>query len=102
MGLAVRQPNAFHASVVISDEPNEPFGFAQIPLDGISADSYDFTNGVLQLFSANHAVDTLRLNDQSSDSIEVQSYQSPSPSVVIGFFPGVPDPGTGGVLPSHT
>lgn len=67
--VKIDQPNAFDATVTLSSAPDSPASNrpSEIDLVGLAnADSYTFKNDMLNIWSGNKVIDTLRLHDSTA------------------------------------
>jgi hypothetical protein len=97
--VKVDQPNQFAANITLASPQNPPAGSAAtsgIDLSGLAnADSYTFKNDMLNIWSGNKIIDTLRLHNsttygfdvvQTSGSVNVVALTSPD-QVLPGALP---------------
>ncbi|MFL5254202.1 MAG: hypothetical protein ACJ8AI_15145 [Rhodopila sp.] len=97
--VKVDQPNQFAANITLASPQNPPAGSAatsEIDLSGlVNADSYTFKNDMLNIWSGNKIIDTLRLHNsttygfdvvQTSGSVNVVALTSPD-QVLPGALP---------------
>jgi hypothetical protein len=78
--LKIDQPYSFGGAVDI--EPESQFGSDVIYLAGLHANTYDLKNDMLRLYNGNSIVDTLRLNNGTSEPVTVAQNSS---NVIVEF-----------------